>query len=108
VSQDLDGTSVEKLSEKIDKDIREALPDVSQVFIDPSHRRDETVGDGHGSDGGGGGHFSVRTTTLVAQPGSDVVHRPECPRINGAGDLLRVSMFDARLRGLKPCPMCKP
>lgn len=110
ISQDLDGAAVEKLSEKIDRDIREALPDVSEVFIDPSRRRGEDDSHGHrdGSSSDGASHSAVRTTTLVTQPGSELVHRPECPRIGGAVDLLRVSLFDVRLRGLKPCPSCKP
>jgi cation diffusion facilitator family transporter len=38
VAADVDGDRVEQVAEEIDRELREKVPDVTQVFLDPTHR----------------------------------------------------------------------
>ena len=48
------------------------------------------------------------STTLLALPGGQSYHRPDCSMIEGKSEAQPVTASAARRQGLKPCRLCEP
>jgi len=51
---------------------------------------------------------SKATVTLMALPGGQSFHRPDCSMIEGKREAKPVTAGAARRQGLKPCRLCEP
>lgn len=56
----------------------------------------------------GAGPVAVSTGPPVAVPGGTLLHRPDCPLVQGKPDAAPAGPGDIRSRALTPCPVCEP
>lgn len=54
------------------------------------------------------GPVAVSTAPPVAVPGGTLLHRPDCPLVQGKPEAAPAGPGDIRSRALTPCPVCEP
>ncbi|MDJ0343156.1 hypothetical protein QMK19_15735 [Streptomyces sp. H10-C2] len=59
-------------------------------------------------DGAGIEPVAVSAGPPVAVPGGTLLHRPDCPLVQGKPDAAPAGPADVRARALTPCPVCAP
>ncbi|MEU3462365.1 hypothetical protein ABZ721_20815 [Streptomyces sp. NPDC006733] len=59
-------------------------------------------------DGAGTGPVAVSAGPPVAVPGGTLLHRPDCPLVQGKPEAVPAGAGEIRSRALTPCPVCEP
>ncbi len=100
LADDLDGGQVEELAEQIAQRIREKVPDVTDVFVDPSRRSADSEDQR--------GDSPARATTVLSLDGEGFYHRLGCRTVEAPSSAQEITRLEARRSGRQPCEKCDP